>query len=377
MKNIIICLTVFSFIMADVHISGDARVRPRYDIIEYGDGSSTSDLYYLYRGRINVKADIGDGWFFKTQLGTNSVAGMTKMGALNEEESYTFNPSVSFMELYFGYKNEKCGFWAGAFPLKYNPGLDLHFYADKLVDIPFVLFSNGSVGGFAGYHTILNHQLNWFLSVDSNVTNQTINDNNETTDLKDSYTLGFNTDIPMGPLSFSPRFMMSMGEDNNVLPTTFGADMNLPKVAGFSLTASYYVSTYGNPGTDAWLSYQDSTDTFLSDEMNDYQVDHLRFLISRPVGSGKLKLFYDISSKKYNYIECYEYDGECMEYDNSTIDVITDKLSFLWLSYTYTCYKGDIGNVTISPTFRLQNGAIGNDAYSRAKFEITTQINFK
>ena len=27
--------------------------------------------------------------------------------------------------------------------------------------------------------------------------------------------------------------------------------------------------------------------------MNDYQVDHLRFLISRPVGSGKLKLFYE------------------------------------------------------------------------------------
>ena len=84
MKNLIICLTVFSFIMADIYISGDARVRPRYDITEYGDGTSSSDLYYLYRGRINVKADIGDGWFFKTQLGTNSVAGMTKMGALND-----------------------------------------------------------------------------------------------------------------------------------------------------------------------------------------------------------------------------------------------------------------------------------------------------
>ena len=160
------------------------------------------------------------------------------------------------------------------------------------------------------------------------------------------------------------------------------SDINLPKVAGFSSTASYYISSYGNSGTDAWLSYQDSTDIFLSDEMHDYQVDHLRFLISRPVGSGKLKLFYDIASKKYNYIECTnETDDGCMEYDNSTIDVITDKLSFLWLSYTHTCYKGDAGTVTISPTYRYQDSGYVNEVldkdYSRTKFEITTEIKFK
>ena len=64
MKNILISLIAFSFLMSDIQFSGDARFRPRYDIIENGDGSSTSDLYYLYRARLNMKANIGEGWFF-------------------------------------------------------------------------------------------------------------------------------------------------------------------------------------------------------------------------------------------------------------------------------------------------------------------------
>ena len=59
-----------------------------------------------------------------------------------------------------------------------------------------------------------------------------------------------------------------------------------------------------------------------------------------------------------------------------------DETSFMWLSYTHTCYKGSMGEVTISPTIRLQNGkGAGSDSfdknYSRSKFEVTTQIKFK
>ena len=39
MKNILLCLISFSFLIADIHINGDARVRPRYDITENGDGT--------------------------------------------------------------------------------------------------------------------------------------------------------------------------------------------------------------------------------------------------------------------------------------------------------------------------------------------------
>ena len=54
-----------------------------------------------------------------------------------------------------------------------------------------------------------------------------------------------------------------------------------------------------------------------------------------------------------------------------------DDLSYLWASYTHICYKGDMGEVTISPTYRLQKGKPGEIDYSRNKIEITTQVKFK
>ena len=145
MRKLTLLIISLSFIMADIQFSGDARFRPRYDIKENGDASSTSDLYYLYRARLNIKADIGDGWFLNTKLGTSSIAGMTKIGISDGSEPgnvSSYRPTVSFMELYFGNMKEDWGFWAGAFPLKYNSSLDLHFYSDKLVDMPFILFGH-------------------------------------------------------------------------------------------------------------------------------------------------------------------------------------------------------------------------------------------
>ena len=107
MRKTLLCLVSLSFIITEIQFSGDARFRPRYDIIENSHGSSTRDLYYLYRARLNMKADIGDGWFFNTKLGTLGVAGMTKKGTFDNEPGNinSYRPTVSFMELYFGNKS--------------------------------------------------------------------------------------------------------------------------------------------------------------------------------------------------------------------------------------------------------------------------------
>ena len=68
MKKIIFTLCMFSFVFSSVEISGDARFRPRFDQKINGDETSTSDLYYLYRARINFKVDI-DGECLKTASG--------------------------------------------------------------------------------------------------------------------------------------------------------------------------------------------------------------------------------------------------------------------------------------------------------------------
>ena len=152
-----------SFIIADINISGDARIRPRLDIIDSKDGTSTSDLYYLYRARLNISADISNGWFFESKIGTNDVSGLVKMGVDGDYTAGQGNPNsarpqVDFLNLYYGFKKDNFGFWGGAIPIKHNSALDIHFYPDKMVDIPWLLLNNGSTTGFAGYI----YKLNWF-----------------------------------------------------------------------------------------------------------------------------------------------------------------------------------------------------------------------
>jgi len=343
MKKILLSIIALSFLMSEIQFNGDARFRPRYDIKENGDGSSTADLYYMYRARLNMKADIGEGWFFNSKLGMNQISGHAKLGQVYDDEaiSYTYKPTMSFMELYFGQMKDDWGFWAGIFPLQYNPSLDLHFYDDKLVDIPFALLSNGSIGGFAGYKTVMGHKLNWFLSVDSNVVERDEPVEGDPVDDCDDFTLGMDASLTFGSASVTPRFLTSFGgTEDDIYPTTLGGDILLPSIAGFDSGISYYMSTNGEEG-----------------DVGYYEADHMRFSLSRSINEGKLKFFYDMASKD------------------------DDNVSYMWLSYTHTCYKGDMGEVTMTPTFRLQTGkgAGGefDEDYSRSKIELTTQIKFK
>ena len=342
MKRLIFLLIV-SLSFAAIEFSGDARFRPRLDVNEYGyesqneqfDSGKTSDLYYLYRARINMNVDIGDGWFFKSKLGTNSVAGMTKMpggNVLTSQNPNAARPNINFLELYYGYAKEDCGFWVGAFPLKYTPALDLHFYSDKLVDIPFILYNNSSINGFAGYQVIKDKKVNWFLSVDLNNINSEEDylQEVETTE-KDMYTLGLNSSFDVLNLTLTPNILLAIGDGD--LPTTYGLDIGLPELSNISSSISYHMTNY-----------------------DDIDGDHFRVKMTKPVGKGSMKFFYDIANME------------------------DESMSYVWLSYTHTCYKGEAGTVTISPTYRYQDGGYVDDIfdkdYNRTKFEITTEIKF-
>ena len=109
---------------------------------------------------------------------------------------------------------------------------------------------------------------------------------------------------------------------------------------GFKSKVSYTTSKNGKSGDEYF-----------------YEADHQRLLVTKAISKGKIKFFYDMATKN------------------------DDKVSFLWFSYTHNCYKGEMGEVTLSPTFRLQNGKNAGSIefdpdYSRSKFEITAQIKF-
>ena len=347
MKHIIFLVSCLSLIIAEINFSGDARVRPRLDIKDYGSDKSSMDLYYLYRARLNVDASIGEGWFFKAKIGTNSLAGMVKMGdpsvsTFNDGVGNTdsFRPQLSFLNLFYGIKKENFGFWGGALPLKYNPSLDIHFYPDKIADIPWVTSNNASTVGFAGYI----YKMNWFVSIDENKA-ETNKDTVEGIDEKnmDSFTLGF--DFPLkwnDMLDLQPRALISFANADEPWPMTFGTDFNIRSFFGINPQLSYYM-----------------TKQFLNEDYK-YTITHMRVKLDRKFGSGKLTIWADLAS----------------HLDEMNENYITD-YTFLWLDYKCQLFESDFGSVSLKPTIRLLNKKDDESEYTRMKFELTTEIKFK
>ena len=123
--------------------------------------------------------------------------------------------------------------------------------------------------------------------------------------------------------------------------------MSLPKFSGFSSGFSYYMSSTNGSEDDAGY----------------YKANHMRVSVNGPIAKGKLKFFYDIAN---------------MSNDNNK----DDKVSYMWLSYNYTLYKGEKGEFTLSPTYRLQTGKNAgtsdfDEDFTRSKFEVTMQMKFK
>ena len=58
MKKIILCLCVFSYVVADISITGDARFRPRYESVDNGlpDEASeeTSDFVCIFDMELQI-----------------------------------------------------------------------------------------------------------------------------------------------------------------------------------------------------------------------------------------------------------------------------------------------------------------------------------
>ena len=80
-----LCLFLFvisaSSTTAHIYFSGDAGIQPRLDVKTYQDKSTGApitqkrsiDGYYLYRARINIKADVADGFFFQTPIRLKAI----------------------------------------------------------------------------------------------------------------------------------------------------------------------------------------------------------------------------------------------------------------------------------------------------------------
>jgi len=335
---------------ADITMTGDARVRPRLDIVDLGSyGNRTDNIYYFYRARLNIAADIGDGYFFKTKLGYNGAANFAKFGTGTLPTGISLASAgrspLSFMEVYFGHQSKTYGWAAGIIPVPHNPLLDMHFYPGKMANIPWLLFNNAAAPGFDFNYRLAGGKFDLKVLVDNNdgVKESSEGDVIDSLTTTDQYSLDASYSLALSGIKLTPQFLMTIADEGDPAPVTYGAALALPKVAGFGVSA-YFGMTNQN-----------------ADDTNAYSGWITRAKLVGMLGPGALTAWYDIAT--------YTPDDASLEPTNT---------SFMWISYTYTLHKSDKGSVTLAPTYRLYTQETeGSLDYARTNIELTTQITFK
>ncbi len=354
MRKLITTAIIFTIILtgaiADITMTGDARVRPRLDIVDLGSyGNRTDDIYYFYRARLDIAADIGDGYYFKTKLGYNGAANFAKLGTGTLPTGISLSSAgrstVSFMEVYFGHQSETYGWAAGIIPVPHNPLLDMHFYPGKMGNIPWLLYNNASASGFDFNYMLAGGKFDLKLLVDNNdgVKVSSEGDVIDSLSTTDQYSLDASYNVSLGGIDVTPQFLMTIADEGDPAPMTYGAGLALPRVAGFGVSAYFGMTSQNAENTDAYTGWI------------------TRAKLVGKLGPGALTAWYDIAA--------YTPDDDNLEPTNT---------SFMWISYTYTLHKSDMGDVTLSPTYRLYTQKTeGSLDYARTNIELTTQITFK
>ena len=346
----IILTLILTGAYADITMTGDARVRPRLDIVDLGSyGNRTDNIYYFYRARLNIAADIGDGYFFKTKLGYNGAANFAKFGTGTLPTGISLSSagrsSLSFMEVYFGHQSKTYGWAAGIIPVPHNPLLDMHFYPGKMANIPWLLYNNAAASGFDFNYMLAGGKFDIKVLVDNNdgVKVSSEGDVIDSLTTTDQYSFDASYSIALAGIKVTPQLLMTIADEGDPAPVTYGAALALPKVAGFGVSA-YFGMTNQN-----------------ADDTNAYSGWITRAKLVGMLGPGALTAWYDIAT--------YTPDDASLEPTNT---------SFMWISYTYTLHKSDKGSVTLAPTYRLYTQETeGSLDYARTNIELTTQITFK
>ena len=333
-------ITAFS----QAKITGDVRVRPRMDVTTAdANTDAVTKNYVLYWGRLNVDADIGDGWSFHSKLATNFVGHWSGYWGENTQvgaemvHGFVDRPAISWMEISMGKNAGNWGFKAGNLPLNgvANHIVDLHYYPTAPVDIPWAIYHSQSIQGINGFVNAGPGKLNFALAVDENL------NTDEGDGLVNTKTLMADYGATFGGITVKPQMAMTMTNDSTDAPTTMGAGVSA-KVAGFTLSGTYLMTS----------------NTVEGGTLGKYDGTHIRAGVKGTVGPGFLLAWYDMATHTPD-------GGDQSDY------------SYIWVLYKYTIFSGDKGAIVVMPTARMRTGALGNADYSRNKFELTFQLNFK
>ena len=360
---------------AHIYFSGDAAIQPRLDVKTYQDksvGAPTTqerfvDGYYLYRARINIKADVADHFYFQTQLSTNTLENWNKMG--NDSPSYLASPKthgsastgpVDFQNLFIGYKKHKLSFNIGKLPLQGNLLLNTHYYPDHPLNLPYMIISNNAFTGAALSYA----NLKTFVSVDS-ITTPVYYEGPQPKDnvtVSDETSLGFNYKIEATKsLTFTPTTIVTLSSVDELEPQgTKGERQPFRLTAGMlmeqkiSKTASMKLA-----GGYSFAQVSQNPDDFFREdhEKSNILVGHIGFSV-KELGAGVFDTFAEFAQiKNYPWSTTEQRFQEAEFYS----------VAYLHAQYTVTLAKKDHRAVSIKPAFRylLHNSAEDTNGYLR------------
>ena len=292
MKKLValIFLSMFATgLYAQVKISGDAMIRPRYDINDHGDyGSTSEDFYHMYRARINMLADMGDGFYFKTQLAHYGYGGFAFTSGLGTETPWggmvdgSRRPGVNFMQLYFGVNKDNWGASGGIIPVNglSNPLLDVHYYPTKMVDVPYVIFSQNGAFGFTGYYNLGLGKLTLTVLTDDGFGKYIEDaDGNLILDTQDTYTYALDYQVKVADFSIQPMVLLSSASDSSNAPTTLGLNVTAPKLGPITFSGTYAISSQNQTGT------------------TEYDINYMRLKAVSKLGPGAVVAWYDLAQR--------------------------------------------------------------------------------
>jgi hypothetical protein len=327
---------------AQIKWSGDLQVRPRYDMKDYGDyGGKKNDMYYMMRARINLSVDIGEGWYGKIQLAHYNYAGYYFTNGVGYESpaigtnDLLARPYVNFTQMCFGYHGKSWGIGGGIIPMNAlkNPMIDIHYYPNKMIDIPFTILNLGSATGFKGYVNLGPGKLDVSMTLDANNSYEEDKDGKVVKDLHDVYTFGANYAMKIAGFGIAPGFFYTMNNDSLPAPMTYGVNITTPKFGGFTFGGTFAMTSNSVDGT---LNY---------DGM------FVRVKATGKLGPGSVIFWYDYAKRTNKY----------------TSGDVDETYGYVWAAYKIPVTK----KVAIMPRARLISDKIeGSKDFKRNKIEV-------
>lgn len=330
-----------SNVRAEFKYWGDADVRPRRDIVTYDDTAriDVNNTYVLYRTRLSLRADIGNGWYYHTKLGHRGASywlGRFGTGELPDSLSIASagRASVDFLEMYIALDRGSFGGSAGLIPIdgRKNPVFDLHYYPDSPVEFPWYRYNQNGAHGFSGWGQIGPGRMGLTLLIDDESGQKLDGDQVG----KDRTSIMLDMTMDLYGMSFQPLLINSSAADSLEAPISYGFNLELPTFAGLQTSTSAF-----------WTS-QTEEDTLTGAEA--YEGLLVRAKLMGRIGPGHFVFWHDWAQ------------------------VDSGKYRFLWASYRIPLHRSEDGDVAIMPIYRLTT-KLGD--YSRAKIELGLNIRFK